>query len=63
MAYAIRRGADPDAKTERLETATACLERVKTLQAEAEPDIKVFNREGQEITPRELERLSGKELI
>ncbi len=63
MAYAIKHGADPDAKTERPETATACLERVKILQAEHEPNIKVFNREGVEITTTALERLSGKELI
>jgi hypothetical protein len=59
MAYAI----NPDEKTERLETATACLERAKALQAEHEPNIKVFTRDGAEISMLELERLSGKELI
>jgi hypothetical protein len=63
MAYAIKHGTDPNVKTERLETATACLERAKTLQAEHEPNIKVFARDGKEISMLELERLSGKELI
>jgi hypothetical protein len=63
MAYAIKHGTDPNEKTERLETATACLERAKALQAEHEPNIKVFARDGAEISMLELERLSGKELI
>lgn len=63
MAYAIKHGTDQNAQTERLETATACLERVKALEAEHEPNIKILNREGAEITPIELERLSGNELI
>ncbi len=63
MAYAIKHGTDPNVKTERLETATACLERAKALEAEHEANIKVFTREGAEITMLELERLSGKELI
>ncbi len=63
MAYAIKHGTDQKAQTERLETATACLERVKALEAEHEPNIKIFTRDGVEVTPIELERLSGKELI
>lgn len=63
MGYSIKHGIDRDARTERLETATSCLERVKALQSQGEANIKVFNREGVEITPAELERLSGKELI
>jgi hypothetical protein len=63
MAYAIKHGTDPNEKTERLETATACLERAKALQAEHEPNIKLFTRDGAEISMFELERLSGKELI
>jgi hypothetical protein len=59
MAYAIKHGTE----TERLETATACLERAKALLAEHEPNIKVFTRDGAEISILELERLSGKELI
>jgi hypothetical protein len=62
MAYSIKHGNDQNARTERLETATSCLERVKALQTQGEI-IKIFNREGNEITPSELERLSGKELI
>jgi hypothetical protein len=46
MAYAIKHGTDPNVKTERLETATACLERAKALQAEHEPNIKVLTRDG-----------------
>jgi hypothetical protein len=63
MAYALKYGTDPNVKTERLETATACLERTKALQAEHEPNIKVLTRDGAEISILELERLSGKELI
>ncbi len=63
MAYAIKHGTDSDLKTERFETTTACLERIKVLQAEHEPNINVINREGAAITIVELERLSGKELI
>lgn len=62
MAYALKYGTDPNVKTERLETATACLE-AKALQAEHEPNIKVLTRDGAEISILELERLSGKELI
>jgi hypothetical protein len=63
MAYTVKRAAAPNAPSERLETATACLERVKALQAEHEPDIGVYDREGRELTVLELERLSAKELI
>ncbi len=63
MAYSIKHGIDRNARTERLETATSCLDRVKALQTQGETDIRIFNREGLEITPIELERLSGKELI
>jgi hypothetical protein len=63
MAYSINHGIYRNARTERLETATACLERVKALQTQGETIIRIFNREGVEITPMELERLSGKELI
>jgi hypothetical protein len=63
MAYSIEHGTDLNEKTERLETATACLERAKALQAEHEPNIKVFTRDGAGITILELERLSGNELI
>lgn len=63
MAYVIKHGTDPQAPAERLETATACLERVKALESEHEPNIKVFDRDNAEITTRELERRSGKELI
>jgi hypothetical protein len=63
MAYAIQHGADPNTSPERSETATACLERVNALKSEHEPNIKIFDRKGVEITSAELERLSGKELI
>jgi Ulp1 family protease len=63
MAYSIKHGIDRNARTERLETATSCLERVNALQIQGEANIKIFNREGIEITPTELERLSAKELI
>jgi hypothetical protein len=63
MAYSIKHGTDQNAPSERRETATACLERVKELQSEREREIKVYDRVGAEITVIELERLSGKELI
>ena len=63
MAYAIKHGTDTNASPERSETATACLERVKALKAEQEPNIKIYDRAGTEITVAELERFSGKELI
>jgi hypothetical protein len=63
MAYSIEHGADQKTTPERCETATACLERIKKLQSEQAPNIKVYDRSGAEITILELERLSGKELI
>lgn len=63
MAYALKHGPDPNAPAERSETATACLERVRALQSQQEPNIKIYDRDGVEITTVELERLSGKELI
>ncbi|WP_424363355.1 hypothetical protein [Methylocystis parvus] len=63
MAYSIKHGTDQNATSERRETATACLERVRELQSQREPEIKVYDRGGTEITIIELERLSGKELI
>jgi hypothetical protein len=63
MAYSIKHGTDQNAPSERRETATACLERVKELQSQREPEIKVYDRAGAEITVVELERLSGRELI
>jgi hypothetical protein len=63
MAYTIKRAAGPNAPSERLETATACLARVKALQTEHETRIGIYDREGRELTVRELERLSAKELI
>lgn len=63
MPYSVKHGTDQDTPPERRETATACLERVKELQSKQEPDIKIYDRAGREITVVELERLSGKELI
>ncbi len=63
MAYSIQHGTDQNAPAERRETATSCLERVKELQSKQEPNIKIFDRAGTELTVVELERLSGKELI
>ncbi len=63
MAYSIKHGIDRNAQAERLETATSCLDRVRALQTQGESDIRIFDREGVEITLIELERLSGKELI
>jgi hypothetical protein len=63
MAYSIKHGRGQNAPSERRETATACLERVKELQAKGELELKVYDRAGAEITVIELERLSGKEMI
>jgi hypothetical protein len=63
MAYSVKHGADQNAPSERRETATACLERVKELRSKHEPEIKIYDRAGTQITIIELERLSGKELI
>ena len=63
MAYSIKHGEEQNAPPERRETATACLERVRELQSDQKPHIKIFDRAGVELTVVELERLSGKELI
>ena len=54
MAYLIKHGTDPKALAERCETATACLETLRMLQAAEEPDIKILDRNGAELALRPI---------
>jgi len=63
MAYEIKHGPDQTAIAERLETATACLERIKALQAKQALNIKIYDRNGAKITIAELEKRAEKEMI
>ncbi len=63
MGYVIKHGIDPDAQAKRCETATACLETLRTLQAVQEPNIKITDRSGAELTVTDLEKLADKENI
>jgi hypothetical protein len=63
VGYVINHGIDPNAQAKRCETATACLEVLKTLQAVQEPNIQITDRTGAEITVADLEKLSEKENI
>ena len=63
MAYAITYGTDAAAPARRCETATTALELLEQLQAEHEPNIKIADRNGTELTVSDLEKLSGKENI
>ena len=63
MAYEIKHGPEQRALTERPETATACLERVKALKAKQALDIKIYDRSGNEVTIAELEKRAEKEML
>ena len=63
MAYEIKQGPDQKALAERLETATACLERVNALKAKQALNIKIYDRKGAEITIAELEKCAEKEML
>ncbi len=63
MGYVIKHGNEPNAQAKRCETATACLEVLRILQAVQEANIKITDRTGTEITVTDLEKLSDKENI
>ena len=56
MAYELKHGPDQKALKERLETATACLERFKALKAKQALNIKIYDRTGAEVAIAELEK-------
>ena len=63
MAYELKHGPDQKALKERLETATACLERFKALKAKQALNIKIYDLAGAEITLVELEKRAEKEML
>ncbi len=63
MAYEIKHGPDQKALKERLETATACLERFKALKAKQALNIKIYDRTGAEVAIAELEKRAEKEIL
>jgi len=62
MAYEVKHGPDQKALKERLETATACLERFKALKAKQALNIKIYDRTGAEVAIAELEKRAEKEI-
>jgi hypothetical protein len=63
MTYEIKHGPDLAALEERVETATGCLERLEVLEAEQSSNVKIYDRDGREITLAELEKLAAKEML
>ncbi len=63
MGYVIKHGTKKKAQAKRCETATACLEVLRTLEAMQEPNITITDRTGTEITVTDLEKLRDKENI
>jgi len=63
MAYETRHGPNQKASVERSETATSCLERVKALKAKQALNIKIYDRDGAEISIAELEKRAEKEIL
>jgi len=63
MADEIKHGPDQKVLTERPETATSCLERVRALKAKQAMNIKICDRNGGEITIAELEKRAEKEML
>jgi hypothetical protein len=63
MGYVIKHGAESNVQSERCETATACLEILNTLKAADEPNIKISDRTGAELSVADLQKLSDQENI
>ena len=63
MAHVIKHGPDQTAQTERSETATGCLERIKALTAKQALNIRIYDRDGVGIAIAEIEKRAEKEML